>query len=74
MSELDRITLNPDQCGGRPCIRGLRVRVKDLLELLAEGASDQEILSDYPYLEPADIRAALKFAAREADHPILRVA
>lgn len=50
------------------------MRVKDLLELLAEGASDQEILSDYPYLEPADIRAALKFAAREADHPILRVA
>jgi uncharacterized protein (DUF433 family) len=74
MSELARITSRPDQCAGRPCIRGLRVRVKDILDLLATGASREEILEDYPYLEPADITAALEFAAREADHPVLRVA
>lgn len=74
MSELARITVRPDQCAGRPCIRGLRVRVKDILDLLAAGATREEILEDYPYLEPADITAALEFAAREADHPVLRVA
>ncbi len=74
MSELGRITINPDQCGGRPCIRGLRVRVKDILDLLASGATHEEILADYPYLEPGDITAALEFAAKQADHPVLRVA
>ena len=66
--------MDPDQCGGRPCIRGLRIRVKDVLELLAAGVSETEILKDYPYLEPEDIRAALMFAAGQADHPILRTA
>jgi uncharacterized protein (DUF433 family) len=70
----DRITVNPNQCGGRPCIRGMRIRVKDILELLAAGVSEAEILDDYPYLEPEDIRAALSFAATQADHPILRTA
>ncbi len=74
MSEIRRITVDPLQCGGRPCIRGLRIRVKDILDLLAAGASSQEILEDYPLLEPADIQAALEFAARQSDHPILRVA
>ena len=74
MTELTRITARPDQCGGRPCIRGLRVRVKDILDLLAEGATRQDILEDCPYLESADITAALEFAARKADHPVLRVA
>jgi len=74
MSELARINMRPEQCGGRPCIRGLRVRVKDVLDLLAAGATREEILADYPYLEAADITAALEFAAREADHPVLRVA
>lgn len=74
MSELQRITVNPEQCGGRPCIRGLRVRVKDILDLLAAGASREEILTDYPYLEAGDITAALEFAARQSDHPILRTA
>lgn len=74
MSELHRITIRPEQCAGRPCTRGLRVRVKDILDLLASGASREEILSDYPYLEPGDITAALEFAARQADHPVLRVA
>ena len=58
MSELHRVTVNPDQCGGRPCIRGLRIRVKDVLDLLAAGASREEILRDYPLLEPQDISGA----------------
>lgn len=74
MSQLHRITVSPDQCGGRPCIRGLRVRVKDILDLLAAGASREEILADYPYLEAEDITAALEFAAQQSDHPILRTA
>jgi uncharacterized protein (DUF433 family) len=73
MSELGRITTKPEQCGGRPCIRGLRVRVKDVLDLLAAGASRDEILADYPYLEAEDITAALQFAAKQTDHPVLRV-
>jgi len=64
MSAINRITMTPDVCGGRPCIRGLRIRVKDVLELLAGGASREEILADYPYLEPEDITAVLEFAAR----------
>lgn len=74
MSELRRITTDPEQCGGRPCIRSLRIRVKDVLDLLAAGASREEILEDYPLLEEADIVAVLEFAARQSDHPILRVA
>jgi uncharacterized protein (DUF433 family) len=74
MSTLDRITVSPDVCGGRPCIRGLRIRVKDVLDLLAAGATREEILADYPYLEPEDITAVLEFAARQNDHPILRTA
>ncbi len=74
MSQVHRITVDPAQCGGRPCIRGLRVRVKDVLDLLAAGATREEILEDYPYLEPEDIVAALEFAARQSDHPILRSA
>ena len=73
MSELHRITIRPEQCGGRPCIRGLRMRVKDILDLLASGASREEILADYPYLEPGDITAALEYAAKQTDHPVLRV-
>jgi len=68
---LDRITINPDQCGGRPCIRGMRIRVSDVLELLAAGESQTEILRDYPYLEPDDIAASLRYAVRRLDHPTL---
>lgn len=74
MSEIHRITVDPAQCGGRPCIRGLRVRVKDILDLLAAGAEKSEILVDYPVLEEGDIVAALEYAARQSDHPVLRVA
>ena len=73
-SLLDRITINPNQCGGRPCIRGLRIRVKDILELLAAGNSEKDILKDYPYLQSEDIRAALEFASSQSDHPILKTA
>lgn len=75
MSEYqDRITINPAQCGGRPCIRGMRIRVKDVLDLLAARVPEMEILEDYPYLEPEDIQACLDFAAAESDHPILATA
>jgi uncharacterized protein (DUF433 family) len=72
MSLLDRITVNPNQCGGRPCIRGLWIRVKDVLDLLAEGTIEAEILADYPYLEAEDLRAALAFAAAQSDHPVMQ--
>ena len=72
MSELlSRITINPDQMHGRPCIRGLRITVADVLNLLAAGQSREVILQEYPYLESADIDAALAFAARQADHPFI---
>jgi uncharacterized protein (DUF433 family) len=74
MNELHRITIASEQCGGRPCIRGTRVRVKDVLDLLAAGATQDEILDDYPYLEPGDIQAALEFAAQYLDHAMLRAA
>ncbi len=68
---LERITVNPEQCGGRPCIRGMRIRVVDILDLLATGQTPQQILSDFPDLEPEDITAALRYASRRLDHPIL---
>jgi uncharacterized protein (DUF433 family) len=69
---LSRITINDDQCGGRPCIRGMRIRVIDVLELLGAGTSFEEILGDYPYLEREDILAAIEYAARQTDHSVLR--
>jgi uncharacterized protein (DUF433 family) len=74
MSELHRITIDPAQCGGRPCLRGLRIRVRDVLDLLAAGASREEVLDDYPLLQAEDITAALEYAARQSDHPVLHVA
>lgn len=71
---LDRITINPKVCGGRPCIRGLRIRVTDVLDLLASGVPQEEILEDFPELEEADITASLQFAAAQANHPIFRSA
>jgi len=68
---LDRITIESDKCGGRPCLRGLRIRVSDILGLLSAGASHQEILEDYPDLEEQDILAALEYAAVQAGHPVL---
>ena len=74
MKHLDRITFDPEQCGGRPCIRGMRIRVKDVLEMLAAGVSEKQIIEDFPYLEAEDIRACLEFAAGEMDHAILKTA
>ena len=61
------------QCGGKPCIRGMRVRVKDILEMLAGGMTEAEILADFDYLKPSDIRTALEYASMQADHPVLKV-
>lgn len=71
MSQMNRITLNPDQCSGRPCIRGMRIRVKDVLDMLAAGATEAEILESYPHLEREDIQAALEYAARQVDPAVL---
>lgn len=71
---LSRISSDPEVCGGRPCIKGTRVRVSDIVEMLAHGASKDEILADYPYLSDEDIRAALAYAARSADHRVIRAA
>ncbi len=68
---LSRITIDPEQCGGRPCIRGMRIRVLDVLQLLAAGETRDQILADFPYLEADDITASLLYAARQLDHPIL---
>ena len=67
----DRITFSAGQCGGRPCIRGMRIRVRDVLNLLAARVSEEEVLRDYPYLEREDISACLEYAASEVDHPVL---
>ena len=69
LSLLSRITQTPGQCGGRPCVRGLRIRVSDILEMLACPVSVEEILRDFPDLEPDDIRACLLFAARRTTFP-----
>lgn len=76
MSEIDfrtRITSEMGKCGGAPCIRGKRIRVGDILDLLAAGADEQEILDDYPFLESQDIRACLAFAAAQSKHTLLAV-
>lgn len=70
----NRISTLANVCGGRPCIAGTRMRVNDIIEMVADGATHEEILKDFPYLEKADIVAALKFAARSLDHAIVRAA
>ena len=67
----ERITVDPAQCGGRPCIRGMRIRVTDVLDLFAAGLSAGQILAELPDLEPEDLQASLRFAARSIDHPVL---
>ena len=65
MDLLERITVEAGKCDGRPCIRNLRIRVTDILQMLADGVSSEQILRDFPYLEPDDIKAALTYAARQ---------
>ena len=67
----DRITVNPKQCGGRPCIRGMRIRVTDVLDLLAAGLTTEQILAEHPDLESEDTRACLCFASERLNHPVL---
>ena len=72
MSDLaERITVDPEQCGGRPCIRGLRIRVQDVVDLLANGLTPAQVLEELPDLETEDIRACLRFASRRLDHPVV---
>jgi uncharacterized protein (DUF433 family) len=71
VSQFERITVNPRQCGGRPCIRGMRIRVSDVLDLLASGLSREEVLQELPDLEAEDIEASLRFASRNLDHPVI---
>ena len=68
---LNRITFNPEQCGGRPCVRGMRIRVSDVLDLYAAGLDVVQILDELPDLEPDDLKACLTFARRRIDHPLL---
>ena len=71
MDYRERVTIEPGKCGGRPCIRGMRIRVKDVLDLLVARVSREEILDDFPYLEPEDIDAAIQYAAAQMDQPVL---
>ncbi len=68
---LARITVNPKQCGGRPCIRGMRIRVSDVLDLLEAGLGEKEIVDELPDLELADVRACIAYVRRRIDHPVL---
>jgi uncharacterized protein (DUF433 family) len=68
---LTRITVNPKQCGGRPCIRGMRIRVSDVLDLFAAGLSAEQILEEMPDLEANDLKASLLYASRKFNHPVL---
>jgi len=68
---LSRITVNPRQCSGRACIRGMRIRVSDVLDLFAAGLSAREILDEMPDLEADDLKAALLYASRKLNHPVL---
>lgn len=67
----ERITVNPEQCGGRPCVRGMRIRVQDVVELFAAGLTAEQILNELPDLEPEDLRACLLFVAGKLDHPVV---
>ena len=71
MSLIERITIDPDIVHGRPAVRGTRMRVADVLSLLAAGATHEEILEDYPYLALDDIKACLAYAAAQADHSVV---
>ena len=70
-TESERITINPEQCGGRPCVRGMRIRVSDVLDLLANGLTPELVFNELPDLELEDVRACLSFASRRLSHPVL---
>lgn len=72
-SSFDRITVEPGKCGGKPCIRGMRIRVVDVLDLLSVGLSSQQVLEELPDLEEEDIRAAIVYARKRMDHTVIAV-
>ncbi len=75
MSELTvRITVNPEQCGGRPCIRGMRIRVTDVLDLLANGLKPEQIIEELPDLEKEDIQACIAYASSRLNHSVIKAA
>jgi uncharacterized protein (DUF433 family) len=67
----ERITVNPKQCGGKPCIRGMRIRVVDVLDVLANGLSLEDVLNEFPKLEREDVLACIKYARQQMDHAVL---
>jgi uncharacterized protein (DUF433 family) len=67
----DRITIDPEQCGGRPCVRGMRIRVTDVLDLYSAGLSASQILDEMPDLDEEDLKACLQYASKRIDHPVL---
>ncbi len=67
----DRITIDPEQCGGRPCVRGMRIRVTDVLDLYSAGLTAHQVLEEMPDLEEADLKACLQYASKRIDHPVL---
>jgi len=73
-AQFPRISVDPAVCGGRPVVTGTRMRVSDILDMLAEGATEAQIADDFPYIVSADIRTCLNFAARSADHPVVTAA
>ena len=68
---MNRITIDPEQCGGRPCIRGMRIRVTDVLDLLGNGLSAEQVVAELPDLEGEDVQACLRYASRKLNHPVL---
>jgi uncharacterized protein (DUF433 family) len=73
MSLMDRITIDPRQCGGRPCVRGTHTRVTDVLDLLASGLTREQVLEELSNLEPEDVEACLRFASRRIDHTVISI-
>jgi uncharacterized protein (DUF433 family) len=69
-----RISVTPDVCGGRPCVTGTRMRVRDILDMLAGGTTEAEIVADFPYITAEDVRACLTYAATQSDHAIVLAA
>ena len=66
-----RITVDPEQCGGRPCVRAMRIRVTDVLDLYSAGLTASQILEELPDLEQEDLKACLQYASRHLDHPVI---
>lgn len=71
---LARITTNPNQCGGKPCVRGMRIRVTDILELISNGLSSQQIIEELPDLQLDDVKACVQYALAKINHPVLHAA